>query len=156
MSSLKDSHLSLRKTSTWKQTCHAIIVLRPKDRLLSRFDAIHCHLQANPLQCMHLWMCSALCHPLSTNAHRMWHLWRSSTTSANNNIHPMLGVHPIDIYKCRPSNFENMTFYEYFQNYRLNKMINPSLNNMEKDNLSFYNLQKWKFGKILKFSSCSQ
>jgi hypothetical protein len=54
----------------------------------------------------------------------------------------MLGVHPIDIYKCRPSNFENMTFYEYFQNYRLNKMINPSLNNMEKDNLSFYNLQK--------------
>jgi hypothetical protein len=24
-----------------------------------------------------------------------------------------LGFHPIDIYKCRPSNFKNMSFYEF-------------------------------------------
>jgi hypothetical protein len=30
-----------------------------------------------------------------------------------------------------------MTFYECFQNHELNKMIHPSLNNMEKDSLSF-------------------
>jgi hypothetical protein len=26
-----------------------------------------------------------------------------------------LGFHPIDIYKCRPSNFLNMTFYEFLK-----------------------------------------
>ncbi len=48
-----------------------------------------------------------------------------------------LGFHPIDIYKCKPSNFENMTFYEYFQNYELNKMIHPSFEKYGKISLSF-------------------
>ncbi len=77
---------SPHKTLAWKQTCHAVVVLRLKDRLLPRLDAIHCRLQTNPLQCMHLWMCCALCHPLSVNAHRMCHLWRSLATSTNNNV----------------------------------------------------------------------
>jgi hypothetical protein len=57
--------------------------------------------------------------------------------------------HPIDIYKCRPYNFENMTFYEYFQYYELNKMIHPSLNNMEKYSLSFI---IYKYEKLVIFS----
>ncbi len=54
------------------------------------------------------------------------HLWIKLLSKSR-----FFGFHPIDIYKCRPSNFENMTFYE------LNILIHPSLNNMEKDNLSF-------------------
>jgi hypothetical protein len=48
-----------------------------------------------------------------------------------------LGFHPIDIYKCKPFNFENMTFYEYFQKYELNKMIHPSFEKYGKVSLSF-------------------
>jgi hypothetical protein len=101
MSSLKDSQCAshsylgflLHKTLAWRQTCHVVVILRPKDQLLPRLNVIHCRLQTNPLQCMHLWMCRALCHPLSTNTRRMWHFWRSSAAFANNNIHLMLGVH---------------------------------------------------------------
>jgi hypothetical protein len=43
----------------------------------------------------------------------------------------LLGFHPINNFKCRPFNFENIKFYENFQKYELKKMIHP-LKNMEK------------------------
>jgi hypothetical protein len=44
-----------------------------------------------------------------------------------------------------------MTFYEYFQNYELNKMIHLSLNNMEKDSLSFIIYKNEKLVRLSDF-----
>jgi hypothetical protein len=43
-----------------------------------------------------------------------------------------LGFHPIDIYKSRPSKFEYLTFYEYFEKYELKKWYILHFNNIRK------------------------
>jgi hypothetical protein len=67
-----------------------------------------------------------------------------------------LGFHPIDIYKSRPSKFEYLTFYEYFEKYELKKMVHPSFQQYGKDVLCFIIYKNETIGKIHKLSSYSQ
>ncbi len=62
-----------------------------------------------------------------------------------------LGFHPINIYKSRPSNFEYLTFYEYFEKYELIKMVHPSFQQYEKDALSFIIYKNKKLVRFIDF-----
>jgi hypothetical protein len=64
-----------------------------------------------------------------------------------------LGFHPIDIYKCRPSKFEYLTFYEYFEKYELIRMVHPSLQQYGKDALSFIIYKNEKLVRFTDFHS---
>jgi len=62
-----------------------------------------------------------------------------------------LGFHPIDIYKFKPSKFEYLTFYEYFEKYELIKMVHPSFQQYEKDALSFIIYKNKKLVRFIDF-----
>jgi hypothetical protein len=61
-----------------------------------------------------------------------------------------LGFHPINIYKSRPSNFEYLTFYEYFEKYEFKKMVHPSFQKYGKDALCFI---IYKNEKLVRFTN---
>ncbi len=46
----------------------------------------------------------------------------------------VLGFHPIDVYTNRPSQFENMTFIQYFTKFEYDKMQHPSLQHYHNQN----------------------